>query len=123
MLSKPDPSQPIIGVDGKPWNPEEHLDYLGGATAINWRLLLQINPQITVNFAGLLVERKLSEDLLGDIKNPELSFFNDLIQLLIKHGFIDADELAEVLYQSITGSLGEGVANLIQAAILKREKK
>jgi predicted transcriptional regulator len=69
------------------------------------------------------VERKLSEDLLGDIKNPELSFFNDLIQLLIKHGFIDADELAEVLYQSITGSLGEGVANLIQAAILKREKK
>lgn len=122
MLSKPEPSQPIIGVDGKPWNPEEHLDFLGGATAINWRLLLQIDPQSTVNFAGRLVERKLSEDLLGDLKEPETSFLNDLIQLLKKHGFVNDDELAEVLHKTMIGNLREAGVNLIKAAILKREK-
>jgi hypothetical protein len=65
MLSTPDLSGPILDVRGNPWNPEEALDPLqGDDSGLNWRLLLEINPESVVRIVVKMVETRLSLDLV-----------------------------------------------------------
>jgi hypothetical protein len=57
------------------------------------------------------------------MKEPKIIFLNDLIKLLKKHGFVNDDELAEVLNKTMIDSIREAGVEIIRAALLKREKK
>ena len=57
------------------------------------------------------------------MKEPKIIFLKDLIKLLKKHGFVNDDELAEVLNKTMIDSIREAGVEIIRAALLKRAKK
>jgi hypothetical protein len=123
MLSDPIPSEPIMGTDGKPWSPEEHLDFLGGACGIDWRLLVKLSPQSAVNFANRLVEKKLTEDLLGSPKTPSTSFLKDLSKLLEEHGCLTRGDLDDLLPAAMIGKTEKIISDLVQMVTPSRASK
>ena len=87
MLSKPDPTEPILAIDGKPWNPEEAMDPLAGRdTGWNWNMLLEVSPESVVRLATKMVETRLSLDLLrkNDSSAPVTRGGNDFLRNLVR---------------------------------------
>lgn len=109
MLSNPDPTKPILGVDGKPWRPENAMDPLeGNNTGWNWNMLLDINPESVVRLATKMVETRLTLDLLrrNDASSHVTRGGSDFLRRLIgliddSESFQDPDFVKEVTSLSI----------------------
>jgi len=116
MLGSPKLSDPILDVDGKPWDPATHLDYLGGAGSnIDWRVLIMACPRGVVRLATRFVEMKLTKDFLGDEGskgNPSTAFLADLTKLLEQHQFVLDKPLSDLVMESIINDSTEVVAVL-----------
>lgn len=118
MLGSPDPSDPIIDVDGGRWEPEKNLDYLGGAgDNINWRSLLSISPKGAVKLASRIVELKLREDLVRKEKlrnNPSTSFLADLAKLFEKHQCLDNEVVSDEFVKSLISDCSQMVMDVVK---------
>jgi hypothetical protein len=99
MLSNPSLSDPILDVRGNSWNPEEALDPLqGDDSELNWRLLLEINPESVVRIVVKMVETRLSLDLVmrrnGTVPGSRggNDFLRSLLRLIQESGsFADSE--------------------------------
>jgi hypothetical protein len=127
MLGNPKLSDPILDVDGKPWDPAKHLDYLGGAGSnIDWRVLILACPRGVVRLATRFVEMKLTEDFLDDEggkANPSTAFLADLTKLLEQHQFVLDKPLPDLVTESIINDSTEVLAVVVDLvrATLKSE--
>ena len=93
MLSNPDPTEPILAIDGKPWIPEKAMDPLEGKnTGWNWNILLEVNPESAVRLATKMVETRLSLDLLrpNDASSRVTHGGSDFLRRLVR--LIDESE-------------------------------
>lgn len=125
MLSDPNPSDPIIGVDGTPWEPEDKLDYLGGGGGnINWRTLIAVSPKGAATFAGRIVEMKLSDDLVRGEKmkdNPSTLFLSDLARLFEKHDCLGNQTVVNRFLESIISDTQQILADLVRTVASSRK--
>ena len=121
MLGNPKLSDPILDVDGKPWDPAKHLDYLGGAGSnIDWRLLIMACPRGVVRLATRFVEMKLTKDFLGDEGskgNPSTDFLSDLTKLLEQHQFVLDKPLADLVMESLIDEANQDLVDLVRMVI------
>ena len=111
MLEDPKPTDPILGVDGKPWIPEQHLDHLGGAGGtIKWRSLLMTSPGGVVKLATRMVEIKLKQDLVScgeENSNPETAFLTDLVGLLERYGCLRGEKVSDLVLETVFEDVDE----------------
>ncbi len=111
MLGNPKPTEPILGVDGKPWDPERHLDHLGGAGGnIKWRSLLMASPGGVVKLATRMVELKLKQDLVGgeaENPHPDTAFLTDLVELLERHGCLRGETVSNLVLETVFEDVDE----------------
>lgn len=124
MLGNPQLSDPIVDVEGDPWDPEKHLDYLGGAGwDLNWRPLITATPRSVVRIATRMVEKKLTEDLLDDEgpkAEPSTAFLADLTALLQRHNFVPDKPLFDLVTESLIADSQQIVRDMVQMVTSSR---
>jgi hypothetical protein len=124
MLGNPKPTDPILAVDGKPWYPERHLDYLGGSGGnIKWRSLLMANPDGVVKLACRLVEIKLKQDLLGgeaENSDPETAFLKDLVELLERYGCLRGERVSDIILETVFDDVDEIISAIAGTTVRSR---
>ncbi|MGC4244625.1 MAG: hypothetical protein QM686_20835 [Herbaspirillum sp.] len=118
MLEEPKPSDPIVDINGEIWDPENHMDYLGGAgDNLDWRLLMSTSPRGVIKLATKIVELKLSKDLLDEnVENTEgaSDFLADLAKLLAKHSCFQEQDVIDLVGQTLIDDAKQIVADLTQ---------
>lgn len=126
QLGNPHPFDPILGVDGEAWNPEQHLDYLGG-NEINWRVLLMTSPNGAAKLASKIVEIKIVKDL-GVKKRAgggqDTEFLTELAKLFDKYGCLRDDDVGKLVAETLCNDLDQIVSDLVMATskALKRSE-